>query len=134
GPGGYTVHRPDHWIFRGTGLSRGGMLGSKDTIVGYECDGCEVRWQDGQLFPTGKDGTPMDFTILATAPARWHPDDCEWYERWEKGRSGQAVLGLHTRGGTVFTAGSTDWSHGLRGKDAQVIQITRNILDRLGKK
>ena len=23
---------------------------------------------------------------LCTAPAQWHPDDCEWYDGWEKGR------------------------------------------------
>jgi hypothetical protein len=41
------------------------------------------------------------------------------------------VLGIYTRGGTVFTAGTTDWAHGLRGKDAAVERITRNVLDRL---
>ena len=41
-----------------------------------------------------------------------------------------AVMGLYTRGGTVFTVG--DWSHGLKG-DATVAQITRNILDRLSQ-
>ena len=66
-------------------------------------------------------------------PAQWHPDDCEWYERWQPGRKGHAVLGTYTRGGTVFTCGSTDWSHGLRGRDPMVERITRNVLDRLGK-
>jgi len=42
-------------------------------------------------------------------------------------------LGLYTQGGTVFTAGSTDWSHGLRGKDPAVEQITLNILQRLSQ-
>jgi hypothetical protein len=42
-------------------------------------------------------------------------------------------MGLYTRGGTVFTAGTTDWSHGLRGGDPMVQQITRNLLDRLSK-
>lgn len=83
--------------------------------------------------PTHRDGTPDSFTILCTAPARWHPDDCEWYERWEKNRQGAAVLGVYTRGGTVFTAGTTDWSHGLQGGDQAVEQITRNVLDRLSK-
>ena len=43
------------------------------------------------------------------------------------------MLGTYTRGGTVFTCGSTDWSHGLRGRDPIVERITGNILDRLGK-
>jgi hypothetical protein len=47
---------------------------------------------------------------------------------------GQAMLGTYTSpgGGTVVTSGSTDWAHGLAGRDEQVEQITRNILDRLG--
>lgn len=133
GSGAFTVHRPDHWLFAGTKLTRGASFGGKDTIVGYECDGCELTWKDGLPYPTGRDGTPRTFAVLATAPARWHPDDCEWYERWEKGRSGNAVLGVYSCGGTVVTVGSTDWSHGLRGGDPAVIRITRNLLDRLSK-
>jgi hypothetical protein len=133
GPGAFTVHRPDHWLFAGTGLQRGDLFGGKDTIVGYECDGCELTWKDGLPFPTHRDGTPSSFTVLATCPARWHPDDCEWYDRWEKGRTGNAVLGTYTRGGTVVTVGTTDWAHGLRGKDRFVTQITKNILDRLSQ-
>jgi hypothetical protein len=83
--------------------------------------------------PTHKDGTPENFTVLSTCPVRWHPDDCGWYERWEQGRVGNAVMGLYTHGGTVFTAGTTDWSHGLRSGDQAVVQITRNLLDRLGR-
>ncbi len=130
--GGYTVHRPDHWLFEGTGMRAGDSFGSKDTVVGYECDGCELEWRDGLPSPTGRDGTPGSFEILATAPAQWHPDDCEWYERWEKGRKGHAVLGWHQRGGTVVTVGSTDWAHGLRGRDPVVERVTSNILRRLG--
>lgn len=133
GPGSYNVHRPDHWLFEGTDLKRGDAFGGKDTIVGYECDGCEFTLEDGLPEPTHRDGTPDNFVILATAPAKWHPDDCEWYEHWEKGRVGAAVLGTYTRGGTVVTVGSTDWSHGLRGGDPSVVRITRNVLDRLSK-
>lgn len=133
GSGAFTVHRPTHWIFAGTNLKRDEAFGGKDTIVGYECDGCELVWKDGLPTPTHRDGTPETFEVLATAPAQWHPDDCQWYDRWENGRKGNAVLGVYTRGGTVFTCGSTDWSHGLRGGDPAVDRITRNILERLGK-
>ena len=132
GSGAFTVHRPEHWVFAGTGLQRDDTFGGEHTIVGYECDGCEYVLKDGLPVPKGTYGTPADFTILCTAPARWHPGDSEWYERWEKGREGAAVMGLYTRGGTVFTAGTTDWSHGLKG-DATVAQITRNVLDRLSR-
>jgi hypothetical protein len=133
GKAAYTVHRPDHWIFAGTNLKRDDEFGGKDTVVGYECDGCELEWKDGLPFPTYRDGTPKTFEVLATCPARWHPDDAEWYEKWEKGRTGAACLGLYTRGGTVFTAATTDWAHGLRGADPAVERITRNVIDRLSK-
>lgn len=132
-PAEYEVHRPDHWVLAGTSLKRGEKFGGKDTIVGYECDGCELEWKNGLPFPTCKDGTPKTFEVLATCPARWHPDDAEWYEKWEIGRTGAACMGLYTRGGTVFTAGTTDWAHGLQGGDAAVIRITQNVLDRLSK-
>ncbi len=133
GSGAYTVHRPDHWLFAGTSVGRGDAFGGRDTIVGYECDGCELTWKDGLPYPTFRDGTPESFEILASAPAKWHPDDCEWYEGWENGRTGNAVLGVYTRGGTVVTVGSTDWAHGLRGADPVVDRMTRNILEKLGR-
>lgn len=129
----YAVHRPEHWIFEGTNLKRGDAFGDKDTIVGYECDGCEYAMENGLPVPTGSDGTPKNFEILASCPARWHPDDSWWYERFDHARVGASVLGIYNRGGTVFTCGSTDWAHGLRGKDPIVERITRNILDRLSR-
>ena len=141
GPTGYTVHQPDHWAFAGTGLQRGDILGSQDTIIGYECDGCELRYQDGIPFSTGRDGTPESFEVLATAPAELTDADNslamvneaihgnEAVNRHHQ--PGAAVMGIYTRGGTVFTSGTTDWAHGLRGADPHVERITRNILDRL---
>ena len=129
----YTVHRPDHWVFEGTGLKRGDVFGDKDTIVGYECDGCEIEWRDGLPFATSSDGTPKSFEVLATCPVRWHPDDAAWYERWDKDHDGAATLGVYTQGGSVFTSASTDWAHGLRGGDKVVDRVTRNVLERLGK-
>lgn len=131
GPAEYTVHRPEHWVFEGTNLSQNDTFGGADTIVGYECDGCELTYEDGLPVPTHRDGTPQGFTILATAPVRWHPDDCEWYEQWEKGRTGAATMGIYTKGGTVFTAATTDWAHGLAGGDAVVERVTHNVLRRL---
>jgi len=131
GSGAFRVHRPDHWVLADTGLGQNDTFGGEHTIVGYECDGCEFTLEDGLPVPTGSDGTPHDFTILCTAPARWHANDCEWYDKWKKGHSGAAVLGLYNRGGTVFTAGTTDWAHGLAGGDPIVERITRNVIDRL---
>jgi N,N-dimethylformamidase beta subunit-like protein len=133
GKASYTVHHPDHWLFAGTGLKRGDEFGGKDTIVGYECDGCEFELKEGLPVPTHRDGTPESFTILGSCPAKWAPGDSVFYEPFPMDRVGAAVLGTYTRGGTVVTAGSTDWAHGLRGKDPAVERITRNVLDRLGK-
>ena len=133
GKGAFKVHHPEHWIFAGTNLKRDDEFGAKHTIVGYECDGCEVTWKEGLPTPTHRDGTPETFELLASCPAKWEAGDCEWYDQWEKGRIGNACLGVYTRGGTVFTCGSTDWAHGLRGGDEMTEKVTRNILEKLGK-
>lgn len=143
-PTGYTMHRPDHWMFEGTGFRRGDMLGVEAGIIGYECDGCDMQWHDDLPFPTGNDGTPDNFTILATAPAGLSDADGSRHlvakalygdakEIERHPYPGAAVLGCYTRGGTVVTAGCTHWSHGLRGNDLQVERITKNVLDRLSR-
>ncbi len=157
GAGGYTVFRPDHWMFEDTGIDYGDVLGTKATAVGYECDGCDYTTVDGLPYPTGSDGTPESFEILAMAPAAHftrttaarppRPDEPSEIEflasrifdsrdeaAVQKIAHGQAMLGSYTSaaGGTVITSGSTDWAHGLAGRDDQIEQITRNVLDRLG--
>lgn len=133
GDAAFEVHRPDHWLFEGTGLKKGDRFGGQNTIVGYECDGCELKWVDGLPSPTGTDGTPSSFEVLGTCPAKWAPGDSLWYERFPKDRVGAAVMGVYTRGGTVVTVGTTDWAHGLRGGDPVVETITRNVLTRLSR-
>ena len=133
GPASFRVHRPNHWVFANTNLKREDRFGAENTIVGYECDGCELEWRDGLPFPTNRDGTPKSFKVLGTCPAKWAPEDSYWYDRFPIDHVGAAVMGIYTQGGTVFTAGTTDWAHGLTGGDPKVIQITKNILDRLSK-
>ncbi len=137
GTGAHTVHRADHWVFEKTGVKAGDEYGGKQTIVGYECDGCEYELKNGVPVPTGRDGTPRNFEILATCPAKWGPEETlSWYDRWPKNQQGASCMGVHSvpGGGTVFTAGTTDWSHGLAGKEDRVVaQVTRNVLDRLTK-
>ena len=55
-------------------------------------------------------------------------------EAVERIAHGHAMLGTYTSpgGGTVITSGSTDWAHGLAGRDPQIEQITANVLNRLG--
>lgn len=121
GSGAYTVQQAGHWVFEGTGLKDGDNFGGKDTIVGYETDGCLfTKGPDGKPVPTGVDGTPKNYQILGQAPAALY-----------KGREGHACMGVYTRGGTVFNAATTDWADGLRGGDAVVARITSNVLRRL---
>ena len=153
GAGEYTVHRPDHWLFAGTGLSRNETFGRinepwcpQPGIAGYECDGCEMIWKDGLPVPTGRDGTPVTMQILATAPARMSSNDgtIDWARKLRRSLQGSvevpaevvegpgnAVFGIHERGGTVVTTGSCGWSYGLAARDHVVDRIVRNLLDRL---
>jgi hypothetical protein len=156
GSGGFTAWRPGHWAFQGTDLRYGDMFGTSNAIAAYEVDGCEwtLSMQDGLPVPTGRDGTSGNLVILATAPAclwsrhelpsRYRPsahgdleatalavfgDDAPEHVR--RLSHNHAVMGSFTRGGTVFSAGTTDWSYGLEGHDPTVERITRNVLDRL---
>ncbi|MCH2201291.1 MAG: hypothetical protein MK102_04950 [Fuerstiella sp.] len=139
GAGGYTIHRPEHWIFEGTELRWGDLLGAQHKIVGYECDGCEFVLENGLPVPTHRDRTPEGFEILASAPARLWDGDLEFAskslfgdaEQTHRVMRGSATMGIYTLGGTVFTTGCTEWSRGLAGNDPLVQQITRNVLDRL---
>jgi hypothetical protein len=69
GSGGYTVWRPDHWVFEGTELRYGDQFGTDPVIVGYEADGCALTLENNLPVPTGEDGTPRDMVVLATSPA-----------------------------------------------------------------
>ena len=142
GPWGYTVHRPDHWIFEGTGLHQGEIFGDQHMIVNYECDGCEFYIKNGVPVPTHRDGTPETFQILGTAPAGLSSADqsLEMASQALYGhhstkqkipQPGAAVLGTYDRGGTVVTTGCTDWVSGLKFTDPNVVRITRNILNTL---
>ena len=157
GAGGYTVHRAGHWLFDGTDLGYGDVLGADAVVVGYECDGCAFTTRDGLPYPTGEDGTPANFEILATAPAAHftrttatrppapnEPSEIEFIASRvfgshepadvERIAHGHAVLGTYVSpgGGTVVTSGSTDWAHGLAARGPDVERITHNILRRLG--
>ena len=127
--------------------------------VGYECDGCALTLVDGLPVPTGEDGCPPGFEVLATAPARvWSVDEHgndypailaatrkrgelqdlalallgdDSPESCRKLAHGNAVLGTYRAGGTVVSCGSTDWVFGLAGGDPLVERVTRNALTRL---
>ena len=46
GSGAFTVYRDDHWLFAGTGLRYGDLLGADDGVVGYETVGCRLAFDD----------------------------------------------------------------------------------------
>ena len=162
GAGGYTVWRPDHWLFEGTDLRYGDVLGAEHTVIGYECDGCALTLDDGVPVPTHEDGCPEGFEVLATAPAHLWSKDID-HDEYPPGltslrevgelqetasvlfgeasagsaariTNGHAVLGTYERNGTVVTTGCTDWTFGLAGRDRLVEHITRNVLDHLSRR
>jgi hypothetical protein len=153
--GGYTIYRDKHWALQDSGLSYGDQLGAALSLIGYECDGCELQLKGGLPFPTGADGTPCNFEVIAIAPValfsrenspEWlYPEgvmtDLELVAHQALGNTdpeslatlahGHAVMGTYVSagGGSVFTSGTTEWACCL--SDPQVACITRNIIQRL---
>ncbi len=163
GSGAYTVYRPHHWAFAGTHLRYGDMLGLGSYIVGYEVDGCALTLVQGLPVPTHEDGTPADFTILATSPARllsqtdsyselppnavWGdtsgPGDLEGIaaalfgnaspDNVAKIAHNHAVMGCFTRG--QGTVFNVGTTDWAYGLDSDVLvqQVTKNVLNQLSK-
>ncbi len=130
---GYAVRYPKHWAFDGTGLAAGDVIGAGGALVGYECDGAQLeRDRHGRLVPTFRDGTPKSLELLGLAVLPDGPRS-GWSFPVREHETGvrAATLSVHTAGGTVFNAGTTDWPRLLLA-DPVVQQVTRNVLRRLG--
>ncbi len=125
GPG-YCVQEPGHWIFAGTALQRGDWFGAdlRPPLPGYECDGAALAAFDLAAGNATLAPAAAGLTLLAAAPL-----DERWQERPAPGIHA-ATMSLLTRGGMVFSAGSTDWAQVL-GQDARIDTIPRNVLDGL---
>ena len=129
-PVGYQVQHSDHWVYAGTALRDGDILGGRadEYLVGYECDGAHFDRADlargRPVRASGEDGTPDSFTILGVGDTS--------HSGWGSGNRA-ATMGLHTAngGGTVFTAATTDWPRVLAAGSPLVGCITHNVLDRL---
>ncbi|WP_246150242.1 N,N-dimethylformamidase beta subunit family domain-containing protein [Streptomyces qinzhouensis] len=150
---GYRVQHSGHWVFEGTGLrdgSDGGpvdRLGAGTPLIGYECDGAAFAYDErGVARATGADGTPGSFLILGlyelepvnedVTTMKWGHWNCPVREPERTGPRA-ATMGVHTvdGGGTVFTAGTTDWPVVCgREEDPGVVRVTRNVLDRLSRR
>lgn len=148
--GGYTVFRPDHWVFRDTDLRYGDQFGQEPSrILAFEVDGLEYTFRGGQPYPTYVDGAPAGLQILAMAPAargeRTNSNGLfnaplemateilqqapAFYEipNVEFGAAMMVIFGSGKGG--VFNSGCCNWVSGLICSDPFVEQITRNVLN-----
>lgn len=131
-PVGFRAQHTDHWVYADTGLGDGDTFGAspEECLVGYECDGAhfdrENHADGAPVHPSGCDGTPPGFTILGVGDTR--------ASGWGMGNAA-ATMGVlecgGSGGGTVFSAGTTDWPRVLCQGSPVVEQVTRNVLDRL---
>jgi hypothetical protein len=152
GAGGYTIYREKHWALEGCDLFYGDVIGGDVPLVGYENDGCPIRFdQDGLPVPDGGVGVPENLEIIAFVPAAFAespdnpyrplipPEQMDVVARAAYGDAsprsqarvarGHAVMASFRRGkGEVFNAGTTEWAHGLAANDPFVTRITRNVI------
>jgi hypothetical protein len=119
-------------------LHRGEAFGDKTSppLVGYECDGAPLDDFDKATglavlsSNAGSIGTPDGFRVLAASVL-----DGNWQELPPReaypAREGihAATMGIFSRNGTVFTAGTTDWAQVLENEHVHI--ITGNVIDRL---
>lgn len=155
GSDGFTIYRPEHWVFEDAQIGFGDVLGSESRIYGYEVDGLDYVIRDGLPYPTHSDGAPEGLVILGMGMGtNAEADHHIWGETLYIGDGGaiwkaQAIHGntdpetvesvmrgngmmvhFHKGKGEVFTAATCEWVMGLTRRDTQVEQITRNVLDR----
>lgn len=154
-PRGYTLFRPEHWAFVGTGLGYADMFGDAANIFGYEVDGLDYTFVDGLPEPLGTDGAPSGLKILAmgwaTVAEQGRAEDSYSFMLGDADARFRASLLAtdlsdenivrHSRGtgmvvhfgkgrGEVFTAATCEWVRGLMLEETYTVTITRNVLDR----
>jgi hypothetical protein len=111
--------------------------------VGYECDGVPlVDDEAGGVPPAAPPrvapdaaalGTPGTYALLASCVLGDDWQELPARERHAARRGVHAAcMGIFSRGGTVFSAGTTDWAQVLDGGgEPRVERITANVIDRL---
>lgn len=157
GSRGFTVYRPEHWLFEDTDLRYADVFGAEAGIFGYEVDGLDYTFHRGLPYPVANPGVPDNIEILAMSPAvlfehehegpgnRYYIRDSDLNgiaelaaEETEAARRkyqyGSGMVVGMTRGkGEVITAGSCEWIMGLTQRDPFTEAITRNALDRFSE-
>jgi hypothetical protein len=135
---GFTVQHCDSWVFEGTKLKNGQVIGKDEHLVGFECDGAALAETPSArklVLPNYKDGTPRSFCVLGWAIlSKLGDGDDGWSKESRENDSlvRASTMGIYTNNGSVFTASTTDWARVLtKGEDHHVPQITHNILKTL---
>jgi len=128
--GFFSVTEPEHWAFDGTGLRQGDEFGRADSIVGVECDGGDIEFLGGKPYFTGSDGISRHYNIIAIGNAAGGILNEDLGIHKDRFYCTVAVNETEFKG-TVFTAATIEWAHGLYRDRCPVSQITRNVLNRL---
>lgn len=161
----FEVKQANHWVYSSTGMQDFQSFGLfynadgtvKDGLTGtstaegdslhFRCanDECSYAYP-GQtvgkkLYPTGDDGAPINFEILAYMDAI--PNQLQNYQHSSNvemaGRHFGAMMGLFENNGTVFNGGLYDWQLGLTHERNEsytpnvVSQIVWNVINKLSQ-
>jgi hypothetical protein len=113
---GYTVQMASHWMFDGTGLEQGQLLGETEGIMGYETDAAVYDSHGEPMAPTA-----TDFVTVANANLT----------DWQDLEGRQATMGMYRKAGrgVVMAAGTTGWGQGLRTHAGDVHRVTANLVN-----
>lgn len=162
----FEVKESSHWAFQNTGVQdfqhfglfwkNGTMrksLTAGDSAEGdsllFTCEnnscprGSDMHSTEGKkMFPTGEDGAPINFRILAYLEARlgqdpltYHRSGNEDFPERKDSHTG-VIIGAFENNGTVFNGGLYNWHLGLKYKQEDnapntVSRIMQNVINRL---
>ena len=92
----------------------------------------DIEFKDGKPRFTGHDGISPHYQIIAIGDAEDHGFNADLGVHHDQFYAIVAVNETEFKG-TVFTAATIEWAHGLYRNGGPVAQITRNVLNRLGR-
>lgn len=111
----YTIQFPGHWAFAGvTGSVTGVAAGSFVDAAPFTTEPTPTPYPR----VLRESDTALSTVVLASADLTTWP-----------GKPGMATMALGTRGGMVFSGGSSDWLQHIA--DPALLQITKNVLTRM---